>query len=191
MKRIFAAIKVHPNAKLMDIYDSLKSACEYDRITWVNPDNMHITLKFFGETEEEWIPSIQERLKEISEDHPVFDITLKGIGVFGSRYKPRVVWIGIEKNPDLINLGQHILDEMEPLGFEKDRQNFVPHLTLGRIKYVDDKKRFFALIQSYRDTPISAETVKEIVLYESVLSRTGPVYDVVDKFLLQFKPGNT
>jgi 2'-5' RNA ligase len=184
MKRIFAAVKVHPNEVLLDIYDFLKSVCKYDRITWVNPDNMHITLKFFGETEEEQIPAIIERLKEITEDHWAFDFNLIGVGVFGSRYKPRVVWIGIEKNMDFIKLGQHILDEMEPLGFVKDRQNFVPHLTLGRIKYVDDKNRFFELIKSYREVPVSTEKVKEIILYESLLSRSGPTYKIVDTFQL-------
>jgi 2'-5' RNA ligase len=191
MKRIFAAVKVHPNEVLLDIYDFLKSVCKYDRITWVNPDNMHITLKFFGETEEEQIPAIIERLKEITEDHWAFDFNLIGVGVFGSRYKPRVVWIGIEKNMDFIKLGQHILDEMEPLGFVKDRQNFVPHLTLGRIKYVDDKNRFFELIKSYREVPVSTEKVKEIILYESLLSRSGPTYKIIDKFQLQIKPRNT
>lgn len=182
MKRIFAAVKIHPNEVLMDVHEALKSACKYDRITWVNPDNMHITLKFFGETEEERIPAIKNQLQKLVSGHYAFDLHLKGIGVFGSKYKPRVVWIGMDPNPDLVNLGQNILDEMESLGFMKDRQNFVPHLTLGRIKFVDDKNRFFELIQSYGDTPISTEKVYEVVLYESLLSQSGPKYYPLDTF---------
>ena len=182
MKRIFAAVKVHPGAELLSIFNVLKKGCSHDRITWVDPSNIHITLKFFGETEEERIPKITSLLSDIASRHHPFDIQLCGTGIFGSAYKPRVVWIGIGDNPLFIRLGQDTLDKMESIGFMKDRQNFVPHLTLGRIKHIDDKKRFSELIGKYKDSIIATETVNEICLIESKLTPKGPLYKVLDKY---------
>jgi 2'-5' RNA ligase len=182
MKRIFTAIKVHPGEEFLRVFEDLKNNCRRDRITWVDPKNIHLTLKFFGETEEERIPAISSLLSRIAGRFNPFEMRLKGTGVFGSAYKPRVVWIGIDKNPVLISLGQEIIDSMESLGFKKDRQNFVPHLTLGRIKHIDDKKRFAELIGKYKDSIIATETVNEICLIESKLTPKGPLYKVLDRY---------
>jgi 2'-5' RNA ligase len=182
MKRIFAAIKAHPDDKFMQIFGELKKKSVNDKITWVDPANIHITLKFFGETEEEQIPLIINRLDSLASTCEPFDIELYGTGIFGSSYQPRVVWIGIMQNPSLIRLGQDILDEMERIGFKKDRQNFVPHLTLGRIKSIQNKQRFFELIGTFRETPISSQTIAGYHLIESLLSPKGPTYKVLESF---------
>ena len=182
MKRIFAAVKVHPGDELLRVFEALKQGCRNDRITWVDPANIHITLKFFGETEEERIPKITSLLRDIAARHHPFDLQLCGTGIFGSAYKPRVVWIGIGNDARFIQLGQEILDKMETIGFMKDRQNFVPHLTLGRIKYIDNKQRFFELIGKYKDSIIATEAVNEIFLLESELSPKGPVYTVLERY---------
>ncbi len=180
MKRIFTAVKVHPNDRFFEVFDALKQGCSHDRITWVDPANIHITLKFFGETAEERIPAITSLLSEICGHFNPFELQLRGTGIFGSSYQPRVVWIGIAKNPTLIELGQEILDRVESIGFNKDRQNFVPHLTLGRIKKIDNKKRFFELIGRYRERVISTETVREVHLIESRLFPDGPRYSILE-----------
>ncbi len=91
MKRIFAAIKINPNDKSLQIYNELKSACRNDKINWVDPHNLHITLKFFGETEENKIADIVSALLEIAKHHTGFSFYLKDVGIFGSHYKPRVI----------------------------------------------------------------------------------------------------
>lgn len=184
MKRIFAAIKVYPNNDFMRLYYALKAGCKYDKINWVEPDNMHITLKFFGETEPDLIPRIIDSLTDLTQHHSPFMLRLKGTGVFGSFYKPRVLWLGIEDNPHLLQLGHAILDEMDRIGFKKDRQNFVPHLTLGRIKLTDHKERFFDLVQKHKDDEAGHLEIKEFHLYESKLSSLGPAYSVVETFSL-------
>ena len=182
MMRLFTAIKVHPNDDLLMVFDELKKGCRHDRITWVDPKNIHITLKFFGETEEGQVPHISSILREITQKYRPFELRLTGTGVFGSSYQPRVAWIGIEDNPALIRLGQEILDAMEAIGFKKDRQNFVPHLTLGRIKYIDNKKRFFELIGKFRERFISSETIRDLHLIESQLTPHGPRYSVLETY---------
>jgi len=185
MKRLFTAIRVQPGKGFLEVYDALRKGCHHDRITWVDPSNVHITLKFFGETEEDRIPGIDSLLQVIAGSKDPFEIQLKGTGVFGSTYKPRVVWIGIAGNSQFIDLGQEIIDRMEHLGFRKDRQNFVPHLTLGRIKHIDNKKLFFDLIEKYRETPISDVRVGHFHLIESQLSPQGPNYTILKTYPLK------
>lgn len=184
MKRIFAAIKINPDEQLMKLYYGLKGACKYDKINWVNPENIHITLKFFGETDEYLIPKINTGLQSIATRHKSFKLQLKGTGVFGSFYKPRVIWLGIAENPALASLGQDILDEMDQIGFKKDRQNFVPHLTLGRIKFTDNKERFFDLVEKHKEEEVALTTIREFQLFESQLSSSGPSYTKLGSFEL-------
>ena len=105
-------------------------------------------------------------------------------GIFGSSYQPRVIWFGIDNNPVLSNLAENTLNNMAAIGFERDRQNFVPHLTIGRIKYVDDKKYFNQIIERYSASDIQKVSVTEIYLYESILRKEGPIYNVVKSFKL-------
>ncbi len=72
MKRLFAAVKIHPSPEFLKTYNSLKTGLKFSRITWVNPENIHITLKFFGETEEKRIPDISRVLKEVAARHNSF-----------------------------------------------------------------------------------------------------------------------
>lgn len=185
MKRIFAAIKINPNENFLRIYNELKSACRYDKINWVKPNNVHITLKFFGETEESRIDKIVSGLSDIANNHNRFSFDLKNAGIFGSHYKPRVVWFGVDGIQKIESLANDILDEMDELGFEKDRQNFVPHLTIGRIKYTDNKTLFQQTIEKYKSINIQSQTVDRFYLIESFLHSSGPVYEILEEFPLQ------
>ena len=185
MKRLFAAIKIHPDEAFMRLYYALKTGCKYDKINWVKPENIHITLKFFGETDPDLIPEINTRLNDLAQHHSAFSMVLKGTGVFGSFYKPRVLWLGIEDNPRLIELGHEILEEMDSIGFKKDRQNFVPHLSIGRIKLTDNKERFFDLVERYKKEHISNLKVDQFHLFESKLSSSGPSYSILNSFSLK------
>jgi len=184
-KRIFAAIKISPNENFIRIYDELKSACRYDKINWVKPHNVHITLKFFGETEESRINDIIPVLSDIANNHNSFSFRLKDVGIFGSHYKPRVIWFGMDGIKEIQALANNVLDEVDLLGFKRDRQNFVPHLTIGRIKYTDNKRLFQQTIEKYKSIDIQSQTVDRFYLIESFLHSDGPVYEVLEEFPLQ------
>lgn len=176
MKRLFAAIKIHPSVKFLSLYNDISSSLSHERIKWVEPENMHLTLKFFGETAEERIPSINKALETAVSQSKPFNLKIENTGLFGSRYDPKVIWFGIEKQTELDTLAKNIFAELGKCGFEADRQNFVPHLTIGRIKELKDKQLFQQLIGKYNKMDIQAENVNEIVLYESILRREGPLY---------------
>lgn len=184
MKRIFAAIKINPEEDFLRIYNELKSDCSYDKINWVKPHNAHITLKFFGETEENKISDIVSALSEIANDHKSFSLNLKDVGIFGSHYKPRVIWFGVENIEKIQSLANDVLYKMIDLGFERNRQNFIPHLTIGRIKYTDNKRLFQESIEKHKSVNIQKQKVDHFYLIESFLRSEGPVYEVLESFQL-------
>ena len=184
MKRLFAAIKITPSENFLHLYYQLISSCKYDRINWVKPENIHITLKFFGETGNEQINQIDQKFQFISKNHKPFTLNLQDVGIFGSSYKPKVIWFGIQDNINLQKLATDILDKMEMIGFPKDRQNFVPHLTIGRIKFLDNKNQFSKKITSLKSRYIQDIYISEFYLFESILGSTGPTYNTINKYNL-------
>lgn len=176
MKRLFAAIKIHPSTHYVKLQSSISSALSHERIKWVEPENMHLTLKFLGETDDRKIPDIINALNEASSKSKFFLLHIENLGVFGSRYDPKVLWFGIRKNDDLFSLWDNTLSEFEKIAMGADRQNFVPHLTIGRIKEISDKQLFQKIILPFKEVYIQEQAVSEIVLYESILRREGPEY---------------
>jgi len=185
MKRLFAAVKIYPSIELFNTYNRLKMGLKFARITWVKPENIHITLKFFGETDEKRIPDISAVLNEVATRHKPFTSDLVNVGIFGSSYKPKVIWFGIDKSEPLKHLGIDLLQALEATGWEKDRQNFVPHLTIGRIKEIPDKQLFQIVIDKHKKTWMQEIQVSEFHLYESILNREGPTYKVIESYSLK------
>ena len=184
MKRLFAAVKIYPSAEFIKTYNGLRSGLNFARITWVKPESMHVTLKFFGETAENRIPDISKVLKEVAGRHAPFKSELVNVGIFGSSYSPKVIWFGIEKAEPLKKLGLDVLQSVEKIGWEPDRQNFVPHLTIGRIKEIPDKHLFQRVIEEHKKTWMQEIHIQEFNLYESILQREGPIYKVIESFKL-------
>jgi 2'-5' RNA ligase len=182
MKRIFAAVKIEPDANFISIYSQLKKALSHDRINWVPLHNMHLTLKFFGEVSDEQIEAIGELLRQASERHKPFGMQLFGTGIFGSSYHPRVIWFGIRHSEAISALAADVLDAVVPLGFPRDRQNFRPHLTIGRIKRIADKNILQQAIHKYSDTSIQEIKVDSFELIESTLRPEGSVYTVLESY---------
>lgn len=187
MKRLFAAVKILPSKEFLSVYDSLRSGLKFSEIKWVKPDIVHVTLKFFGETEDSRIPGISRVLSEVASRHGPFSAGIANVGIFGSSYNPKVIWFGIEGSEPLKALAEDVLSSVEAIGWERDRQNFVPHLTIGRIKYVPDKRLFQQVIDRHKNTRMQELRVVEFHLYESILNYSGPTYHILEKHTLSFK----
>ncbi len=110
---------------------------------------------------------------------------LENLGIFGSRYDPRVIWAGLESNKPLTEFAENVLNKLDEEGFERGRQNFVPHITLGRIKHIRDKKNLKSVIDKNSPLIHQEEWVKSFYLFESILKPEGPQYKVVKTFNLQ------
>jgi len=182
MKRLFAAIKIKPEKTFFEVYTHLTTNLSNERINWVNPENIHITLKFFGETDERKIPDINAVFKNIALHTRPFTLSINKVGIFGSSYQPKVVWFGIDTNPVLLELARNVKTDLQTIGFDDDGQHFVPHLTIGRIKLLNDRKFFQEVINEHKNTFIQEVPVNRFFLYESILRREGPIYKVVETF---------
>lgn len=187
MKRLFTALKIIPDTGFTGKYRELRQSLRHEQIKWVEEHNIHITLKFFGDTEEQRIPAIGGVLRSISSSSPPVVLRLSGLGIFGSAYAPRVVWTGIEPYEEVAKLMKQVHEGLRPAGFEPDRQNLVPHLTLGRVKFLKDKILFSRAIEQFKSISSLPITVGEIILYESILRREGPTYIALEKFPFEKK----
>ncbi len=184
MKRLFIAVNIYPSPALLNVYNELRARCNKGKIKWVHAQLFHLTLKFLGETDEKNLYKITQVLNKVSKSSESFNFDLKGLGIFGSSYRPRIIRVNISNEKKLIQLGNHLRQELEKSGFTGDRQNFVPHLTLGRIKQVQDKVYFQKTLNLFKEVYFQRVEVREIFLYESILHRDGPEYMVVDKYKL-------
>ena len=185
MKRLFLTIKITPDDGFLDQLHLVQNQLTHEKIKWVEEHNIHITLKFFGETEEAKIPLITQILQEIAAGTSGFSFSLKKLGVFGSSYDPRVVWAGIEPFAEIASLMNIIRNNMGAAGFEADRQNVVPHLTLGRIKLLKDKSLFQKVMDQNREISSVEMVVDRYILFESILKKEGPVYVALQSFRLR------
>ena len=180
MKRLCIASKIHPSNNFIDNYETVRNALKAHRIKWIEPDNLHITLKFLGPVAEERIPDIIGKLEEVR--FVPYPVTLKDLGIFGSKYAPRVIWTKVNDRGETNLLANQIIDKMEAVGFPRDRQNFVPHLTLGRIKHTNGTRYFFKKFNSVKDMFFQEDNIQDFYLYESILKKDGPEYRVLRRF---------
>jgi RNA 2',3'-cyclic 3'-phosphodiesterase len=184
MKRLFIALKVEPEEHLLKMVSSLKSGLRNDSVNWTSLGNIHITLAFLGDTEEKKINPLCSILKETCTGFGGFQLILKGSGVFRNISDPRIIWTGIAASEKLIHLGECIVNGLKTIGIKLDRRPFNPHLTLGRIKHLTDASALEGLIKQFKNSEFQIIPVTEVILYESILSQSGPVYKPVSSFKL-------
>ena len=184
MKRLFIAVDLADNEDITNIHREVSRQLGKEKIKWSRPENLHLTLQFLGSTPAEKVAGIKESLTRCARQHRPVELTLQRVGIFGSRYKPRVIWLGFEPDDALGELARCIHRNMEPLGFPPDRQNFVPHLTLGRIREIQSRKFFQSVLDHYAQIKAPAIFIDKFYLYESVLHKSGPEYSVVGEFEL-------
>ena len=137
-KKIRAFLAIDPPAEVLreieKIQQALKKTCPFD-VRWVNPEGMHLTLKFFGNVSEEDIIAISRIVEKNTSARAPLLLEVKKLGLFPSLKRPKVLWIGLEGDiPPLLVLQKKLEDGFEEAGFEREERPFRPHLTLGRIK---------------------------------------------------------
>ena len=141
-------------------------------------EGAHLTLKFLGETDESKAKKIVERLGCVRSEP--FKIRTDSIGFFPNEKNPKVVWWGIEESPEVMRLHEAIETALAEFGFRNDFR-FHPHITLARVKFLQDKKKFLEKVRRLK--PETNEVrVDRFILFKSTLTPEGPVYDVVEEF---------
>jgi RNA 2',3'-cyclic 3'-phosphodiesterase len=179
--RLFVAIEISPEIrdKITEYISRLKPNLAGAR--WVRSDGLHITLKFLGNVADERCKSVGEALRGITA--PSLNLSVRNIGFFPNPRSPRVLWTGIEAGPELATLAQHVDGALAPLGFDREKRAFNPHVTLARFK----EPRGKVSVSSIEEKPsFGTMTAKDFHLYESKLSPQGSRYIKLASFELKW-----
>jgi len=184
MKRTFIAFDIEPSETVREVYETVRKKLRNERINWIDPGNLHITLKFLGDTSEESIPSIIKAISKVIENYTPLRVILKGLGVFRNIHDPHVFWMGCKIEDDLLNLKQELEVSLNSFGYETEKRAFSPHLTLGRIKLLRQTNHLSEILASYRESVFQEFYLKEIVYYQSRLTSSGSVYTSLGKFTI-------
>jgi RNA 2',3'-cyclic 3'-phosphodiesterase len=189
MKRLFIAIPVNAEPPLLDALSVLKLELQDENINWVSPPNLHFTLQFLGDTPPANIPELNIKLKRLTEGFSQAAGIIKGIDTFGQGGVPRVIFARLEEMPAMGEMAMAIREVLEPLGYRPDYREFKSHLTLGRIRYLRNRKRLMRVIDLFRDKELQKMTTREIILFESILKPQGPVYKPLYTYTLPTEQG--
>lgn len=175
--RAFIAVDI---AGLVDLSGVLGAAADIDgKIKVVEGENVHLTLKFLGDTDRGLIDGISGAMREAVEGVAPFDIVLKGAGAFPNRGRPRVLWVGVEGADDMKDIARRLNYKLSPLGFEKDRRGFSPHLTVARVRFTNDRAGLRRFFDAFEGVTLGTVRVDRVRLKESVLGPRGPTYSTV------------
>ncbi|MBR3427944.1 MAG: RNA 2',3'-cyclic phosphodiesterase [Bacteroidales bacterium] len=187
MKRTFLAISIPSGTEYPLLVQQLQKKLQHEQknINWCKPNQIHLTLKFVGETADQDVPAIIEACQKVARNHKPFSMDFNRTGLFGSNRVPRVLWLGMQDTPKaLYDLEADLLDAFDSVGYMRDRQNFVPHLTVCRIKYLVDKQLFLQVYESIEQKTYLHADVKDLVYFQSFLQPSGPYYKVLKKIPL-------
>ncbi len=179
--RTFIAVDLPPNVldALGQISAQLQSKLPDTPVRWVNFEKMHLTLKFLGDVSAENIGMVERILRSEASKRPVLEIGIGGIGAFPKMRHPRVIWIGVEAPSEMFDLRRGIEDSVARLGYNYDKYEFTPHLTLGRISRkasATDVRTVGNVLHDFHVGFIGVARIDAVHLYRSDLRPEGAKY---------------
>jgi 2'-5' RNA ligase len=177
--RSFIAIEVPGELKrwIVDIQAQFRAE-RGASVNWARAEGIHLTLKFLGDVEQELLPKIEQALVEIADRIPPIELKTTTTGGFPNLRRPKVLWLGLEAGDELYRLQEDIDAALFKLGFPKEDRRFHPHLTVGRVRFVEKDCRMpekFGEIKA----PLHVWNAGRIFLMSSLLKPTGAEYAVI------------
>ncbi len=155
---------------------------------WVNPKNLHITLKFLGYCDNKQILDIQRTISKCIKNIQSFSYVLSGLGAFPNERSARVLWAGIKDEEKNFNKIYKLLERnLAKRGFEKERRDYSPHITIARSKKRQNINNLFLELNLEKFGNLPVQLNDRITLYKSVLSPQGPSYYKLKEFIFQNK----
>lgn len=185
--RTFVAIELTQDCRdnLLDAIDSLQSIA--GGVKWSGEKKLHVTVKFIGELDEDAVPDAVEALETAAAEAPPFSMDISGLSGFPPKGVPRVLYAAVQEDSGVLQDLQSSVEDVlaAELGVERDDRDYIPHVTLGRVK----KKGFCPplpdLVKKMPDAYFGHVDVDEMVLIKSELTSEGPIYTPLHRFRLQ------
>ena len=180
--RTFIALELPPSiiSLLAKVQENLQSMGL--RAKWVRPENIHLTLKFLGNINSADIDKIGGAMVDAVGKINTFNLVAEGIGVFPGIKRPRVIWVGLKGQVQLLFAMQRLLeDHLAALDYQKEKRPFKGHLTLGRFKQRVNPNTIRRVLQELGDLTIEEFTARRVIFYKSDLKPTGAVYSQLQR----------
>lgn len=181
--RTFIAIELPTEIKnsLAGLQEELKK-CGIDA-KWVQPQNIHLTLKFLGKRDAKLTENVTRVLSDVAFGKKTFQINITSLGAFPKITSPRVIWVGIEEGDrQTREIAQELEEKIARLGIPKEDRPFSSHITIARIRSGLNRDKLISSLNSLQDKFKSAPlsfTARKITLFKSTLKPSGPVYEVL------------
>jgi RNA 2',3'-cyclic 3'-phosphodiesterase len=185
--RIFCAFELPEllRLRLAKHATTVREAVPEAAASWSRPENIHLTVKFFGNVDQAKVPLISAALARAVKEFGPIEIQVGKTGVFPRPSRPQVLWIGIEDpSGGLSRLHARLEDESGREGFPKEERAFRPHLTIARIRKPGNASRLADTHLRMEFAPVEI-TLSELVLFRSELSPKGSKYTAISRHRLE------
>ncbi len=167
--------------KVAHYIESLRDEFPYLRVGWERAEKLHLTLKFLGDIDEERLKNLIEAVEKTTKQFSSFKLQISETGAFPSPRNARILWLGArDEQRNMQRLNEILETECERKGFEKEKRIFKAHLTIARLREPQKSKELAG--KHLRNGFASIEfTVSEVVIYESLLQKSGSIYSIVSR----------
>jgi 2'-5' RNA ligase len=157
------------------------------KVSWVQPHNLHLTLKFLDEVRLNSIPEVSAAVQKAAAEFEPFDLEIRTAGAFPSAGRPRTLWLGTGQGSEpLSKLHAALEATLKSIGFPKEHRRFAAHLTIGRVRGPSPSlSEFGLLIRQHADFTAGQFHVAELVVFSSQLTPQGPIYEVLSRAALR------
>ncbi len=187
--RVFIAIDINEQIRtaLRNLQQQLQNKTDIKRsdAKWVNPDKMHLTLKFLGEIKDEQVVDVCNIVEDVAGRHKSFELDIESVGCFGGR-SARVLWVGAgEGSNSLLPLQKDLEQHFASAGWPPETRKFAGHLTLCRVKNSRAGVELAAMTEDYKDYKLGTILADSVSVYQSQLTPRGPIYTVLGRYKLQ------
>lgn len=184
--RLFVAANLADQLKeaLAQLQGALKA--KGGDVSWVKPENLHITLKFLGEVGEERLQEIKAAIASSVVGISSFSLSFGGLGAFPNLRSPRVIWIGVKEGGESLSaLHSHVEEAFEQIGFPREGRPFTPHLTLGRVRSLKGLEGLVEGLNTIKADALGGMVLERVDLMQSRLHPAGAIYTALESFPLQ------
>ncbi len=189
MKRIFTAIDIsnEARARTTNYIENLRGEFSQIRVGWEKAEKLHLTLKFFGDVDEEQLAKLTVVVEETAKRLSDFKLRITETGVFPSKRNARILWLGVQgETENLQKLNEILETECEKTGFAREKRNFKAHLTIARLR---EPRKSKELVERHLENEFKAVEfqVSRIAIYESHLQKTGSIYEAIKNVKLKIQ----
>lgn len=160
-------------------------------VRWVRLQGLHVTLKFLGYVENSRLEAVRYAVHRVVRQYRPWYIRLREVAAFPSLRRPRVLWVGVEDQGELLSLATALEQALVALGFDRDERSFTPHVTLGRVNSLPSWEQLENQLTGYLGASLGESRVDRVMIYRSDLQRGGAVYTPLWTIGLEENRGKT